>query len=181
MNPQGIRRIALASLLALLVAAGCAPQSPGKTRYLGEVPLGTAFEAAQEVLRRHRFAIAERDAAEGVIVSAPKEIDPPPERLLSRSDARQVATVRLRREGPGIAAQVSVALQRRQQNVQRTLRPPGENYDRLPNETPSALEAATTSEQNITWRQQGWARDAELAILNDLYRALNPSAAPAGP
>jgi len=50
-----------------------------------------------------------------------------------------------------------------------------ENYEGVPNKPPSAREAATTVEQNESWRTQKYDHVIERKILQDLYLSLNPA------
>ena len=155
------------------VLAGCQVQTPGRTRHLGTVSYGDAFSTATEVLAQY-YVVAETDPDTGQVTCRPKAVDPPPERILGRSPARHQATLRLRRDGKAVYAQVSVAVQRQTRAVRRQMPSPGENYDEVPNTTPSLDEAATTVQQNDTWVTQSYAHDVEIRILDDIYKALHP-------
>ncbi|MCH8211356.1 MAG: hypothetical protein IIB99_08280 [Planctomycetes bacterium] len=156
------------------VLAGCQVQTPGRTRHLGAVSYGDAFSAATEVLSQY-YVIAETNPDTGQVKCRPKAVDPPPERILGRSPARHQTTLRLRRDGTSVYAQVSVAIQRQTRTVRRQMPSPGDNYDEVPNKTPSLDEAATTVQQNDTWVTQAYAHDVEIRILDDIYKALHPA------
>ena len=167
------KRYWAAPVVLASVLAGCQVQTPGRTRHLGAVDYGDAFSTATEVLSQY-YVIAEEDPDTGQVKCRPKTVDPPPERILGRSPARHEATLRLRRDGKNVSAQVSVAIQRQTRAVRRQMPSPGDNYDEVPNKTPSLDEAATTVRQNDTWVTQAYAHDVEIRILDDIYKALHP-------
>ena len=170
------RRFAVAVLLAAAgFAGGCSIPTPGSNRSLGDVQYPQAFAAATDVMSQY-FSIASSDAATGIIKSRPKEVTPGPDRLLGRSPARQVATMRVWPRGGEILADVTVAVERRGDTVLRSMPQPGENYEGVPNQSPSQREAATTVEQNESWRIEKYDHVLENKILGDLYLSLHPKA-----
>jgi len=169
------RRIALIALLAAVgVAGGCNVSNPGSSRSLGEVDYPKAFAAANDVMSQY-YSVASSDAAKGVITSRPKPVKAGPDRILTRSDARQVAKMRIWPRGGEILADVTVAVERRGDPVLRHMPPPQENYDGVPNKPPSRREAATTTEQNESWRIEKYDHVTEQKILRDLYKSLHPT------
>ena len=168
-------RWTMIALLAGGVLAGCAQPTPGRTRALGEVRFEAAFASAREVMAQY-FPIADADADAGVIRSRPQAVEAPPERLLGRSPARQVATLRLYRENGQVVAQASVAVQREGSAGHRQLSAAGDSYDTVPNKTPADAEAATTAEQNQVWETERYDHALEARILADIYAGLHPEA-----
>ena len=163
------------AVAGLLLSAGCNQPTPGRTRILGEVGYESAFAAAREVFSQY-YSIDSADAEAGVIKSRPLAVSAKGERLLGGSPARQVATLRLWREGGAVVAHAQVKVPRLGSAVHRQMRPVGENYDSVPNETPAELDAATTPEQNEAWQTAGYAHDVEYKMLADLYKSLHPAA-----
>jgi hypothetical protein len=173
-NSMKMRRYAVAAMLAAAtMAGGCNIATPGSTRLLGEVDYPQAFAAANDTISQY-FSIASSDAATGIIKARPKAIEAPPDRLLGRSPARQVATMRIWQRGKEILADMTVAVERRGDSVLRSMPQPGENYEGVPNQSPSQREAATTTEQNESWRIDKYDHATEEKILQDLYLSLHP-------
>jgi hypothetical protein len=167
------RFVAAALLAAASMAGGCNVASPGSSRSLGEVEYPQAFAAARDVMSQY-YSIASSDPATGIIKSRPKSVAAQPDRIIGRSPARQVATMRIWPRGKEILADVTVAVQRRGDTVLRHMPTPAENYDSLPNRPPSAREAATTTEQNESWRIEKYNHTTEQKILKDLFLSLHP-------
>ncbi len=171
-----MRQCAVAALLAaagIFACAGCSTASPGSSQSLGTVKYAQAFAAANDTMSQY-FSIASSDPATGVIKARPKSVNAPRERILGRSPARQVATMRIWPRGKDMLADMSVAVQRRGDSVYRSMPAPGENYEGVPNQPPSAREAATTIEQNESWRTEKYDHAMEHKILQDLYLSLHP-------
>lgn len=169
-----MRQCAVAALLAAAaISAGCSMASPGASQSLGTVEYAEAFAAANDTMSQY-FSIASSDAVTGIIRARPKAIDAPPERILGRSPARQVATMRIWPRGKEILADMTVAVERRGDSVYRSMPAPGENYEGVPNKPPSDREAATTIEQNESWRTEKYDHAIERKILQDLYLSLHP-------
>lgn len=169
------RRWMPAALLALAgIAGGCNVANPGSSRSLGQVEYPKAFAAANDVMSQY-YSVASSDAATGVIKSRPKSVEAGPDRILGRSDARQVAKMRVWPRGEEILADVTVAVERRGDPILRQMPPPEEDYDGIPNKPPSRREAATTTEQNESWRIEKYDHAIEQKILRDLYRSLHPA------
>lgn len=169
-----MRQCSVAALLAVaVVSAGCSVASPGASQSLGTVAYAQAFAAANDTMSQY-FSIASSDAATGVIRARPKAIDAPRERLWDRSPARQTATMRIWPRGKEILADMTVAIERRGDSVYRNMPSPGENYEGVPNTPPSQREAATTIEQNESWRTHAYDHATERKILQDLYLSLHP-------
>jgi len=134
------------------ILGGCA-QPIGRARPLGEVSYEAAFATAREVMAQY-FARADR--------------------LLGGSPARQVATMRLRRDGRQVVAHLAVAVQRPGSAAHRQMRMNVDNYSSVPNQTPAQVEAATTPGQNESWRTDRYDRVMEQKILTQLHRSLHP-------
>lgn len=168
-------RRSLIALLALSAAlAGCQTRRAGRTRLMGSVEYPVAFATSRRVLTNY-FVVTEANPDTGKIQCLPKDIAPPPERLIGRSPARQQATLWLRRDGKTVSARLAVAVQRQTRAIHRQMANPGENYEEVPYRTPAQAEAATTPDQNDTWVTQGYAHDVEIRILDDIYKALHPA------
>jgi len=163
------------AVVAACVASGCSQATPGTSRSLGAVGYESAFAAANEVVAQY-FSIESSNPHTGIIRSRPKSVKAPKERLLGGSPARHVATVRVRTEGKTVVAYATVALQRQGGAELREIRPGADNYDSVPNQTPAEREAATTVDQNESWRTHTYAHDVERKILQDIYRSVNPKA-----
>jgi len=163
----------LIGVLAILVLSGCNVRSAGMTQSMGEIRYETAFATGREVLSQYFSVDPEgTDPATGVIKARPRPIDAGNSRLLGGSPARQIATLRISRDGKNIIAHVVVETQRQGSAIYRQMGSEEENYDSVPNKPPSELDAATTPEQNEVWRTQNYDHDMERKILEDLYAAL---------
>jgi hypothetical protein len=162
-----------AALPACLLMGGCAGATPGTTMALGAVSYEDAFATSKEVVAR-RFSIASADAQRGEIVCRPKAVAARGERVLGGSPARQVAMLHLRRQDGGVAARMSVELQREGSPVHSTVPTYERNYNEVPNETPAQGTAATTAEQNATWQTQGYDHALERQILDEISKSLSP-------
>jgi len=160
--------------LAACLATGCG-EPAGRSRLLGTVSYESAFAAATDVMSQY-FSIENADPATGEITSRPKAVRAGNERLLGGSPARQVARMRLRREGGEVTASLAVAVQRQGEAVHLQRGPAGETYSSVPNQTPAEVEAATTPLQNESWRTERYDRVMEQQILGQLYRTLHPEA-----
>jgi hypothetical protein len=169
-----MRRYAVAAALAAAaMTGGCNVASPGSTRLLGEVEYPQALASANDTMSQY-FSIESSDPATGIIKARPKAVEAPPDRLLGRSPARQVATMRIWQRGKEILADMTVALERQADPVLRSMPQPDENYEGVPNLPPSQREAATTTVQNESWRIEKYDHATEEKILKDLYLSLHP-------
>jgi hypothetical protein len=164
----------MTAVVAAGLLGGCNQPLPGSSRQMDTVDYPAAFASAREVMAQY-YAIESANVDAGLIQARPKEIDAPKERVLSGSAAREVASMRLRKEGKGIVAYAAVAVQRQGGNVLRQMRPGTDSYTSVPNQTPAEHEAATTVQQNESWRTLRYAHDVEARILQDLYRSLHPA------
>jgi len=172
----------LACTLGVALAAGavgCGEAVPGRSRSLGEVDLALAYATARELLAtEHNFSIEPGRRGEGIVRTRPKPISAERDRLVGSSPARQVATIRLRRDGEEVVAHASVAVQRQRAEVRRQMHDVAENYDTVPNTTPSEEGAALTIEQRQSWETVDYDHALEVRILDELYQALHPGGAP---
>lgn len=162
----------VAACMAAGLLVGCT-EPIGRARSLGEVGYQPAFATAREVLAQY-YSIESADPQTGVIRSRPKPVQARAERIVGKSDARQVATMRLRRDGREVIAHLAVAIQRQGSTIHRQMRMDADNYSSVPNQTPAEVEGATTPEQNESWRTDKYDRVMEQTILNQLYRAMHP-------
>jgi len=167
----------LLAAAGLALLAGCSASLPGTSRSLGEVDYAAAFAAGREVMAQY-FSVESADPDKGVIRSRPKAVDAPPERLVGASPARQVATMRIRKEGGAVVAHATVDVQRMGSEILRQPRPGADDYDSVPNKTPAEVDAATTVAQNESWRTVRHATDVERKMLMDLFRSLHPAKSP---
>lgn len=161
--------------LALAMLAGCQEGERFRSRAMGEVDPAAALAAAQDVLSDY-YAIAEVDHNARRITSQPKHLSDQSAGLLSRTAARERAVLRLRQEGRGLWADVSVVVERQESPriaaVSSTLM--GPRTEAAPG--PAQQDAPYTAQQEQTWIVARHNEDAEARILEDLYRALNPAA-----
>jgi ribosomal protein L12E/L44/L45/RPP1/RPP2 len=172
------RALSLAAVLVTAsVLAGCG-QTPGTTRNLGAVEYAPAFATARQVLSQY-FSVESDDEATGVIQSRPKSEKEAWNRLAGGSPTRQVATMRLRKAGANVIAQLSIAVQARGGDIHGVMPRTREDYSTVPNQTPAEGEAATTAEQNEAWRTDRYDHALERKILDDIARAIESKPAPA--
>jgi hypothetical protein len=171
MNRHG--GLVVAVLAAGLMVGGCNQEFQGSSRSLGTVDYTSAFATANEVISQY-YPVESADPATGVIQCRIKDVKAANERLLGGSPARQVATMKIVREGKDVTAYVTVALQRQGGDVFSAMPHVDENYSGVPDRTPAENDAATTPEQNEPWRIYSYDHQAELKILEDLARAVGP-------
>ena len=168
-----------AAVLGLGLLAGCdAGSAPGTTRMLGSVEYETAFRTARTVLARH-FSVETAEPTTGVITTRPEEIENRPAGLIgiTQGQTRQVATLRVQRAGGQVMARLAIAVQTLgNPGVRRQVFGTGDNYDSVPNQSPSEMEAATTTEQNEEWATRRFDARREADILNEIFGELNPAA-----
>jgi len=161
----------ISAALATFIFAGCAQVDMGSDRNLGRVPYNEAFRVARGVMAQY-FAVAMADQSGGVIQTQPRTVAPG-EGALTPAGQRQIATLRLSREGDDVVAYAKVELQQRGVALKRQEALTGGP----PSQTPAELEAATTPEQNEYWVTRRRDRGLEGRILADIYSALHPPAA----
>lgn len=161
---------------ALLIGCGGSGGEAAQSRLMGPMRLTDAFAAAEAVFARH-FEIASSDAERGVIESQPKAVNARGERVLGNSPARQIARLRVFAEHGNVIARLAITQQRQETDVQSVVAPPGEAYNSVPNQSPSAGLAATTDKQNLLWRDERRMRAEEARILQELFDALHPEGA----
>ncbi|MFP3937069.1 MAG: hypothetical protein ACLFVW_01915 [Phycisphaerae bacterium] len=158
---------------ATIVSVGCGGQSPGTTRTLGEVDYTTAFATAREVLAENGFVVESANPDTGVIRTRPRPADAAGERLLGESQARQLATLRLRKENGQVAADLAVAQQRQDSEVFRQMSGPSQSYTGVPSNTPAEMEGPSDPQQRRAWRTDTYRGDIERMILEELYLSLH--------
>jgi hypothetical protein len=169
-----------AVLAAGLMVGGCNQEFQGSSRSLGTTDYTAAFATANEVISQY-YPVESADPARGVIQCRVKDVKAANERLLGGSPARELATMKIVKEGKDVMAYVTVALQRQGGDVFRAMPHVDENYSGVPNRTPAEQEAATTTEQNEPWRIYSYNHQAELKILEDLARAVGPKSPATAP
>lgn len=166
-------------LAAIVPAVGC-EQNNGTTRTLGPLEYASTFDTAQKVFSQY-FSIETADPATGEIIARPKRVDAPNERILGGSPARQIATMKIFRQGDQVAAYVSIE----QQRMGSFVRGGNSSFSRdddLENgghRTPAQNEGATTPQQNENWQTERQMHAMELRVLSELARNLQSLAPPA--
>ena len=174
-----MRQIALVMALAIAaLLAGCSEPVPQTPRDLGMVSQSRAFGEAREVLSQY-FSVESADADSGVILSRWRPVEP--ERgdrvVSSRMDSREQATMKFRNQDGRLVANLSIPVQRLITSSMRQFSPRGDTYSSVPDQTPADVDAATTPDQNDTWRTVRYNHVLERQILDELYRRLHPEAA----
>jgi hypothetical protein len=147
------------------------PGTPARSRALGAVDKQLAFTTAKDVMGMY-FDIESADPDKGTIQARPKMVEERRERLVGRSPTRQVASMLIVSGDGQVSARISIATQQQGSSMFRTMR--GETYSGVPDQTPAEMEAATTVQQNETWRTIGYAYETERKMLDDIYRRLHP-------
>lgn len=166
--------MAVTILLGSLLT-GCGPMATGTERNLGPVSYPIAYAAARDVMSQH-FAIEYSDTDTGVIKSYPKKIGEEKNRLLGSTSAREEATLRLTRSGGDVLARLTIAMQCAEGEAAMTSwTSDKENYSGVANQTPAQMNAATTSEQNDSWRRERYDHTLERKMLDELAKALAPA------
>ena len=144
----------------------------GTTRSFAYGNYSELFGTARTIMGQH-FTVIEADQDTGVIRCAPQPIIAGNDRLIGASPSRQVASMRIRRQGGQIEAICTVELQRQTDQVLRSQPAVGDNYSGVPHQTPAQIDAATTSEQNDRWETVRTDTRLENEILNTLRDTLN--------
>lgn len=165
-----MKPLACVLLAGALAAAGGCQMEQFRSQPLGRAGFGEAFDAGRAVLAQY-FSIASADRASGRIVSRPTPIEPTAERLLSRSSARQIATMQIRQKGEELFADLRVEVQRQDVAAARAMQPVTVHTE-LPTQTPAQESAAVTAEQDQLWRSAGRNHSLERTILTDLLKRL---------
>ncbi len=168
-----MNRLALIGLAGMLAAGGCQFQRY-RSQSLGQVDYDLAYREGRSVLIQY-FSIDSEDPGKGMIVSRPRPVAGKPDRLLAVSPARQIATMRFRRKGDEVFADLRVDVQRQSREAMRKMQPVTV-YNELPSRTPAQETAALTVEQVEAWESTGRDADLERTILAELLRKLTPSA-----
>ena len=179
MKSQGPVLAVLAAVLAASAAGGCNSAPAGTRRSLGHVSYELAFRTAREVMGQY-FSVAHSSGREGVIRSRPSFVEPKRRGLSGPKPDRQVATMVLRREGRLVIAYMAVAVQQQGSEAVAMMGRHEANYGGTANLTPAELEGATTPEQTQLWRTVRYDHALQKKILDQLVRALDPTAAPRG-
>jgi len=175
------RYVAYITVVAsVAMTAGCSQSlepATGTTLPLGTVGYGQALKVSQEVLAEH-FTIASVDERSGKITARPKPITAQAERLVTRlagapgSPARQVAMIKLYRNGQQVEARASVQIQRQYSEIHRSRSSVEENYDGVPNKTPVDVDSAATPDQRDTWQVVKQDAALEWKILQAIEKRL---------
>ncbi len=160
-----------------LIAGGCNSFMPGTSRSMGDVSYESAFAEGQHVFGQYNFLIAGADPDTGEIRSHPKSDSARPDRLLTNSPARKIATLSLRRDDGQVVATLSVAIERLGSQEAMTIEASRENYSSVPDQTPAEIDAATTAEQNEVWTVDSYDHPLEQRMLDDLWQRLHPESA----
>ena len=167
--------IAAIAIVAGSLITGCGPMATGTERNLGPVSYPIAYAAARDVMSQH-FSIEYSDVDSGVIKCYPKNIGAEKNRLLGSTTAREEATLRLTRSSGDVLARLTIAMQCAEGEAAMTPWTSNkENYSGVGNETPAQMNAATTSEQNDSWRRERYDHSLERKMLDELAKALAPA------
>lgn len=168
----------LSTAAAILVGSfltGCGAMATGTERNLGPVSYPIAYAAARDVMAAH-FAIEYSDVDTGVIKSYPKGVSAEKNRLLGSTSAREEATLRLTRSGSDVLARLTIAMQCAEGEAAMTSwSSDKDNYSGVGNQTPAQMNAATTAEQNDSWRRERYDHALERKMLDELAKALAPT------
>ncbi len=153
---------------ALMVPSG------GTQRELHTESYAAAFGQARAVMSQY-FTVTSADQDTGLIECLPARLESTgSDRVVGRSPARQVATMKIRRHGSGrITATCWVQVQRQSSTILRQQSIMDETYDSVPHHTPAEIDAATTPDQNDAWETFSSDQPLENQILNDLARTLD--------
>ncbi|UCG15821.1 MAG: hypothetical protein JSV19_11055 [Phycisphaerales bacterium] len=164
--------LAAAWLVGLWVA-GCASPAPSKLNYgmmrIESASRAEVMPAAEQAVREH-FRIATTDPAAGVIEAHPLEGSEPGrtrragDMLGAHRRVRRVAQVRVVDAEDGVNVFCKVLVQQYESDERRLFAREHALSD-TPIETPAAAEAATSAEQNATWRARGRDKVLERQIL----------------
>ena len=165
-------RLILTVLVAALWAGGCRTQRY-RVQPLGQTPYAEAFQSGKTVFAQY-FRVSSADPRTGKIVGRPKAVEAARDRLLGASSARQVATMRIRKKGGQVYADVRVEIQRQDTGAFSTMQPVTV-HNELPSNIPTQEEAALTAEQDQAWQITGREHALERAILGDLLQRLTPA------
>ncbi len=157
-------------LLAVPMLAGCQNERFRSMR-LGEVDVEKAYQAGVTVFGDY-YKVAEADGRTRRITGRPKTVKAPPDRLFSTSASREVAVLRIRRDGAVTWADVRVDIQRRQSAGYRSLSGLTDRDD-VPNRTPAQDDAPLRPEQDEVWQVTGHNYQIERKMLQDLYARVN--------
>ncbi|MBI5724461.1 MAG: hypothetical protein HZA50_10920 [Planctomycetes bacterium] len=172
------------AIVAAALAAGCSQAPPGTSRDLSTNDRANAYVVCRDVLTQY-FSVETDDPQAGIMKSRPKDIVAAKgERLLGNSPARQIATLSLRKEGGSIVAYVCIETQRQGSDPNRQMgyaSSVSDNYSGVPNQTPAQSDAATTAEQNESWRTVDYDHVQENKILNEISKAVQSPARPEKP
>jgi hypothetical protein len=173
-----LRRMSVLASAAMLAATvGCSQTQPGSSISLGLVDKDLAFTTAKDVIAQY-YPIQSADPEAGTIQCQPAAAKDRQERLLGASPTRDVATCQIYKAEDGqVMATVAVAVQQLGSSGFRAAGNQG-SYSGVPNETPAQMEAATTPEQNQTWKTLDYSASTQRKILDDIYRRLHPDIAP---
>ncbi len=165
----------LLTALAAAALAGCQTER-FRSQQLGEVDYDTAYQAGRTVFADY-YAIDAADPDDGRITGRPKPLDnsAPGGLALSSQPARELAVLRIRRDGKVIWADVRVAIQRQQAGGFDSFGDLGGRGD-APNQTPADLEGPLSASQQEAWVAKGANYRTETHILQDIYNRLHPPA-----
>jgi len=158
-------------LVAVSMLAGCQNERFRSMR-LGDVDFDEAYRAGLEVFAGY-YGVADTDARTGRVTGRPKLVSAPPDKLFSSTPSREVAVLRIRRDGALTWADVRVDIQRRESASYRSLAGLTGPND-VPNRTPAQGDAPLRAEQDQVWQVTGHNYDVERKMLKDLYARVNP-------
>lgn len=162
----------LSFLLIVVALAGCQAER-FRSQRLGEVSYDAAYQAALDVFDDY-YAVQSADKASGRIASQPTPVEAAPEMLLTNTEARELAVLRIRRGDDAVWADVRIDIERQVSESYRDVTGLAAHRD-VPNQTPAQEDAPLTTEQSLTWRVVGQNYEKERRMLADLTERLRSS------
>jgi len=173
----------LIPVLILIASAGCTSPGPTRAAYtVCEIPFASRASivgVAAKSVREQGFQVARMDAAQGIVETDPIETEEmetarPVSGVLGRTRrVRRVASVEVRPADEAVTVFCKVEIQEYVTDARRFYAREHAISD-TPTETPAALEAATSAEQNATWRVFGRDRELERKILDGIVQLAAP-------
>ena len=164
------RTLLAVTALTLVVLGGCSQVTPGTSRSMGGVHYEDAVDVGRQVMSQN-FPLAQIDERKGLVVSQPIAVTS--QQRIGGAQQRQIARLRLHREGGDVVASIAVEIQRQSAAAFRQMQRSSVAYDGASSLTPAEVEAATTAEQNEAWTAIRYNHALEARLLDQLYRKLH--------
>jgi len=168
----------LARVIVLMIAVagvlgGCATAPSGSTRVFDASQYKRLFDATQDALSQYSFSVVEADAQTGTILARPLYADNESQGLLQSLPTRRVASAQIIQGRGTVSVRLTIEVQHLvTQASQSTNTGLTETYSGVPHDTPADGGAATTAQQNTAWRRVRFDRQMEMAMLDDISRAM---------